>query len=226
MGTNCVNGALSRLVFHLWSCCSRWQGHTQPCWATSLGLKFTGMWTSIRMPNRCQVFWPFVWMHPFTSPTPTIYVKGQLVSCLPVDPCILFSTSPICFCIRLLNPSQAWTLITKTFAVNNNHLIQGLSTLFFQTPGLVPNFLVILSWLAEFGTKIFSWNLLDLNYCGELMPHVLHRILRYLHDEQDNVALSANGLPVQYLILDLTREFQLHNPCLLPNKHLHFQIVI
>jgi hypothetical protein len=58
------------------------------------------------------------------------------------------------------------------------------------------------------------------------MPHVLHRILRYLHDEQDNVALSANGLPVQYLILDLTREFQLHNPCLLPNKHLHFQIVI
>jgi high affinity sulfate transporter 1 len=36
------------------------------------------------------------------------------------------------------------------------------------------------------------------------MPHVLHRILRYLHDELDNVALSANGLPVQYVILDLT----------------------
>jgi high affinity sulfate transporter 1 len=34
--------------------------------------------------------------------------------------------------------------------------------------------------------------------------YMRERILRYLHDEQDNVALSANGLPVQYLILDLT----------------------
>lgn len=34
--------------------------------------------------------------------------------------------------------------------------------------------------------------------------YIRERILRYLHDEQDNVALSANGLPVQYLILDLT----------------------
>jgi high affinity sulfate transporter 1 len=34
--------------------------------------------------------------------------------------------------------------------------------------------------------------------------YIRERILRYLHDEQDNVALSANGLPVQYIILDLT----------------------
>ncbi|KAH9551470.1 hypothetical protein CY35_09G016900 [Sphagnum magellanicum] len=34
--------------------------------------------------------------------------------------------------------------------------------------------------------------------------YIRERILRYLHDELDNVALSGNGVPVQYIILDLT----------------------